>query len=73
MTYSEAIVKLALASVVQFLAIGMFATAGFLLSYYLFKTPPMLTALITIACAVIGTVVAFLGIAQIIGHKHKDE
>jgi len=70
MSVSEGLIKLAIT--VLFVPIPILATAlgGFWLDYYKFNTTPLLTVIGTI----LGTLIAFTGVYQIIlyGHKRSD-
>ena len=71
MTPSEAMVKLAIASVFEIFIIGIFAAGGFLLANYSLHTAALVTALVTIFGAVIGTIIAFFGVIRIVIFKRK--
>ena len=67
-TPAEALAKLAIVLAIVPLPIVVLALAGFWLDYYKLSTLPLLT----IVGAVIGTVVAFIGVMQIIVFGHRE-
>ena len=68
-TPAEALAKLAIVlTIVVPLPIVVLALAGFWLDHYKLSTLPLLT----IVGAVIGTVVAFIGVMQIIVFGHRE-
>jgi len=73
MTVSEAIVKLAIASVFQLFVIAIFTAGAFAIGYYLFKTPLPVTVMITIVGIIIGTLLAFFGVMKIVSYKNKGD
>lgn len=70
MSPREGLVKLVITMLFVPIPILVFALGGFWLDYYQLDTSPILTAI----GAILGTLIAFLGICRIIiyGHKRED-